>query len=102
MLKLQNYQDVITELQHKALPEFLAAACLLQYVPFFGGVFVDGIKNFVTVLTLLDFSLVFLSSNLLKGVMEGCDWVFCCRLAYASSSSLCNLWGKKFKRTVEL
>lgn len=48
----------------------------------------EGEKNFVTVLTLLDFSLVFLSSNLLKGVMVGCDGALCCLLAYASSSSL--------------
>lgn len=45
-------------------------------VPFFGGVFEEGVKNFVTVWTLLDFSFVFLSSNLLKGVMVDCDWAF--------------------------
>lgn len=43
---------------------------------FFGGVFEEGVKNFVTVWTLLDFSFVFLSSNLLKGVMVDCDWAF--------------------------
>lgn len=46
------------------------------YLPFFGGVFVEGVKNFVTVWTLLDFSLVFLSSNLLKRVMFDCGWAF--------------------------
>lgn len=60
-------------------------------IPFFGGIFDEGVKNFVTVWTLLDFSLLFLSSNLLKRDMLGCAWAFCCRLAYASSSSLCSL-----------
>ena len=55
----------------------------------------EGIKNFVTVLTLLDFSLVFLSSNLLNGAIVGCDWAFWCLFAYASSSSLCSLGGKR-------
>lgn len=64
-------------------------------LPFFGGVLVEGVKNFVTVWTLLDFSLVFLSSNLLKRVMFDCDWAFWCLLAYASSSSLCSLEGER-------
>lgn len=51
-------------------------------------------------LTLLDFSLVFLSSNLLNGVIEGCDWVLCFLLAYASCSSLCSL--RRQNKTVQL
>lgn len=77
-----NY-DAVIQVRNKR-------AVWAENVPFFGG-FLDGVKNFVTVWTLLDFSLLFLSSNLLKRVIAGCGWTFCCLLAYASSSSLCSL-----------
>lgn len=73
--------------------------------PFFGGVRDDGLKNFLTVVTFRIFSLVFFSSNLEKGPREawlGCrcgaaaGWECACvcgpwLLAYAASSSRCNL-----------
>lgn len=58
----------------------VSTECIPYYLPFFGGVLMDGVKNFVTVLTLLDFSLVFLSSNLLKGVIAGWGCPLCCLL----------------------
>jgi len=56
------------------------ASLSVEHVPFFD-VFVEAVKNFVTVFTLLDFSFVFLSSNLLKGVTAGCGSAFGCLLA---------------------
>lgn len=79
-------------------------------VPFLGAMRVDGLKNFFTVVTLRIFSLVFFSSNLEKGAREagpcgGVDWAWGWGgawlwgpwlggpwlLAYAASSSRCNL-----------
>lgn len=75
-------------------------------IPFLGGVRDEGLKNFFTVVTLRVFSLVFFSSNLEKGPRE--VWPECCAgdwpwdwvctpwlLAYAASSSRCNLWPKR-------
>lgn len=47
---------------------------LVPIVPFLEEVRDDGLKNFLTVVTLRVFSLVFFSSNLEKGPSEDWDW----------------------------
>lgn len=90
-LKVLLHRRCIQEQKIKKIKLEPTSVYVQDRLPFLGGVFVDGVKNFVTVLTLLDFSFVFLSSNLLKGVIAGCDCALWCLLAYASSSSLCSL-----------
>lgn len=89
---------------HKAPKRFKQSEhwCCFNGLPFLGGVRDDGLKNFLTVVTFRVFSLVFFSSNLEKGPREACpvwggvdwEWAWLCTpwlLAYAASSSRCNL-----------
>lgn len=80
-------------------------------VPFLGVLRDEGLKNFFTVVTFRVFSLVFFSSNLENGAREECpgcdaaDWAWGWGwtpwlLAYAASSSLCNLGPREIQSSI--
>lgn len=87
---------VCTLCLHEALKP--SVVCYAIFIPFLEAVRDEGLKNFLTVVTFLVFSFVFFSSNLEKAPREACPggvvWEWVCTpwlLAYAASSSRCNL-----------